>query len=129
MTSSRRARISSTLWASGLVLVAASCRFEPPRTEGLDPTKMPEEVRDDYALFAHKCSKCHSLARPLHSGITGDEYWAEYVERMRRQPGSDITIEDTVPILRFLHYLSTGQIVRRDPRPPAATPAQDGGEE
>lgn len=79
--------------------------------------QMPVEVRADYALFAQRCSRCHSLARPLHSGITTDEYWAEYVERMRRQPGSGISIEDTVPILRFLHYYSTGQLVRQNPRP------------
>jgi mono/diheme cytochrome c family protein len=129
MTSSRRARISSTLSASGLVLFAATCRHEPPRFEGLDPRQMPEEVRADYALFAQRCSKCHSLARPLQSGITGDEYWADYVERMRRQPGSGISREDAALILRFLHYLWTGQVMRGDQRPEAAAPARDGGDE
>jgi hypothetical protein len=92
---------------------------------------MPAEVRDDYALFALRCSKCHSLSRPLQSGITDDVFWVEYVERMRRQPGSDITIEDTVPILRFLHFFSTGQVARRDFRPPPLPPslARDGGDE
>ena len=112
MASSGRARIAGVL--SGLWFLAASCHPEPPRFEGLDPAQMPVEVRADYALFAHRCSKCHSLARPLQSGITSDEYWAIYVERMRRQPGSDISIEDTVYILRFLHYLSTGQVMPPD---------------
>ena len=32
--------------------------------------------------------------------------WADYVDRMRRQPGSGISPADTRPILRFLHYYS-----------------------
>jgi hypothetical protein len=129
MTSSRRAVISGAISVLGLVLFFASCHPEPPRFEGLDPGRMPEEVRADYALFAQRCSKCHSLARPLQSGIVSDEYWAEYVERMRRQPGSDISIEDTVPIRRFLHFFSTGQVARGDVRPLEVAPAQDGGAE
>jgi hypothetical protein len=131
MTSSRRARISSTLSVLGLVLLGAGCRQEAPRFEGLDTRQMPEEVQADYALFAHRCSKCHSLSRPLQSGITDDKYWADYVERMRRQPGSAISLDDTVPILRFLHYYSTGQIVRRDwqPPPPPQGVLLDGGVE
>jgi hypothetical protein len=128
MTSSRRARISIGLSALGLVL-GASCHHEPPRVEGMDPQQMPEQVRADYALFAHRCSKCHSLSRPLQSGIVSDEYWAEYVERMRKQPGSDISIEDTVPILRFLHFFSTGQLARRDVRAMDIAPVRDGGGE
>src|SRR5882724_1246422 len=123
MTSSRSARISSTLSAMGLLLLVASCRYEPPRAEGLDPGLMPEEVRGDYRLFAHRCSKCHSLARPLQSGITSDVYWTEYVERMRLQPSSGISPEDTRPILRFLHYLSTGKVAPRDEGLPTIAPA------
>src|SRR4051812_19330410 len=110
MTSSRGGRFWIALSWSGLALFVASCHREPPRFEGLDPQRMPEDVRVDYALFAQRCSKCHSLSRPLQSGITSDTYWADYVERMRLQPGSGISIDDTVGILRFLHFFSTGQI-------------------
>lgn len=65
---------------------------------------MPENVRADYALFANRCSKCHSLARPLTSNITDDEQWVLYVNRMRRQPGSGISRTDQDGILRFLKY-------------------------
>jgi hypothetical protein len=75
------------------------------RADGLDTSAMPEDIRADYQVFADRCSKCHSLSRPLGSGIDTDEYWQLYVERMRRQPGSGISKEDTVVILRFLHYL------------------------
>ena len=61
------------------------------RGEGLDPSKLPENIRADYDVFAHKCSKCHSLARPLTANITDDEQWVLYVNRMRRQPGSGIS--------------------------------------
>ncbi len=74
--------------------------------EGLDPATLPSDVQSDYALFAVRCSKCHSLARPLTSGIDDDNYWVDYVARMRRQPASGISAEDTVGILRFLHYFS-----------------------
>ena len=77
--------------------------------DGLDVTTLPVAVRSDYELFARRCSKCHSLARPLESGIDDDRFWESYVERMRRQPASGISPQDTVPILRFLHYYSVEQ--------------------
>ena len=77
--------------------------------DGLDVAQLPEAVRPDYALFARRCSKCHSLARPLGSGITDDSVWIAYVDKMRRQPGSGISPQDAGPILRFLHYYSSEQ--------------------
>jgi hypothetical protein len=79
------------------------------RGEGLDLQTIPPDLRGDYALFAQRCSKCHSLARPLNSGITNDEFWRLYVARMRRQPGSGISEGDTYYILRFLHWYSTSR--------------------
>jgi hypothetical protein len=79
------------------------------RGEGMDTTTMPADVRDDYDVFAHRCSKCHSLARPLNSGIDDDEFWTTYVARMRRQPGSGINQADADVILRFLRYFSSEQ--------------------
>ncbi|MGH7280801.1 MAG: hypothetical protein ACRELY_04705 [Polyangiaceae bacterium] len=79
------------------------------KTEGLDPSTLPESQRADYAIFAQRCSKCHSLSRPLNAGITDDAYWAMYVARMRRQPGSGISETDEVAVLRFLHYYSSAQ--------------------
>jgi hypothetical protein len=92
--------------------------------EGLDPTTMPEAVRPDYALFAQRCSKCHSLARPLTSGIDDDAYWVDYVARMRRQPASGISEWDTVGILRFLHYFSIEEKRKSGKLPPETVPAK-----
>ena len=90
------------LFAAALIAVACATTAR----DGLDVTTLPAEVRPDYALFARRCSKCHQLARPLGSGIRDDATWADYVDRMRRQPSSGISRADTVPILRFLHYYS-----------------------
>src|SRR5437773_6614103 len=81
--------------------------------EGVDMSTLPANVQADYRVFAQKCSKCHALARPLESGITDDTYWAEYVERMRRQPSSGISPADVAPILRFLHYYSSDRLRRQ----------------
>jgi hypothetical protein len=102
---------------------AASCAGPGGRAEGFDPSTLPRAVRADYAVFAHRCSKCHSLARPLNSGITDDGYWAMYVARMRRQPGSGISPDDAVAILRFLHYYSLEQVRKKEPAPGASSHA------
>lgn len=101
----------------GVGLIALSLACGPMHgSDEVDLAKVPPELRDDYALFAQRCSKCHSLARPLESGIDDDEYWKRYVERMRRQPGSGISPEDEVPILRFLHYFSEEQKKKKGER-------------
>jgi hypothetical protein len=94
-----------------------------PRIEGLDRNTLPEPVRADYDLFARKCSKCHSLARPLSSGITDDDQWSMYVTRMRRQPASGITPDDQEIILRFLHYYSVEQKRIRAEKSASGAPA------
>lgn len=107
-------------------LVAGACG---PRAEGLDPSKIPDNVRADYAVFTVKCSKCHGLSRPLQSGITDDEQWRMYVRRMRRQQGSGISPEDEQVVLRFLRWyaadLRLKQAEKRAgdvPPPPSSSP-------
>jgi cytochrome c5 len=83
------------------------------------------QAHADYEVFAQRCSKCHSLARPLNSGIDDDDYWRAYVAKMKRQPGSGISAEDTVAILRFLHVFSMEE--RRRNGKAVDVPAPDGG--
>jgi hypothetical protein len=111
--------VSRTQWATAIAaaLTVASAVVGCPsagRDDGLDVARLPSEERGDYAVFAQRCSKCHSLSRPLESGITEDAFWVAYVARMRRQPGSGISRSDEVPILRFLHYYSAAQLARND---------------
>jgi hypothetical protein len=77
--------------------------------EGLDPSHLPPQARADYEVFAQKCSKCHTLQRPLSAQLYDDAAWAAYVARMRRQPASAISEEDAQTILRFLHYYTEEQ--------------------
>jgi hypothetical protein len=99
-------RLTLLALLSGLLVLGACATTG---RDGLDVAQLPEAVRPDYQLFARRCSKCHSLARPLGSGITDDAVWIAYVNRMRRQPGSGISPQDAGPILRFLHYYSIEQ--------------------
>ncbi|GAC1353253.1 MAG: hypothetical protein NVS3B20_21400 [Polyangiales bacterium] len=97
------------LLLAALPAFAACTTAGAPRADGLDATKIPSDVRADYEVFAQRCSKCHSLARPLNSGIDDEAYWSIYVARMRRMPSSGISYEDEAVILRFLHYYSIEQ--------------------
>ena len=81
--------------------------------EGMDASKLPNEVREDYTVFAQRCSKCHSLARPLQSGIEDDLFWEYSVARMRRMQGSGISPADEKQILRFLKYYAAEQRKKR----------------
>ena len=117
---------------SWLVVLASSCHVDNTHVEGVDVSAYPPEVRDDYQLFTIRCSKCHALSRALQSGIVDDAYWADYVERMRRQPGSGIAPEESPRIQRFLHYYSLSVRARNaTPAPevsPPSHPAEDGGD-
>jgi hypothetical protein len=118
----------TALW---LALAAAACHVDNAHVEGVDISSYPPDVHDDYVLFTIRCSKCHALSRALQSGITDDAYWADYVERMRRQPGSGIAPEESPRIQRFLHYYSLTVRARNTAPAPEAFPpprAQDGGD-
>lgn len=121
------ALVRTTALAALLLLPLAAC--SGARTEGLDRNKLPEDVRADYDVFARRCSKCHTLARPLQAGITDDEQWVMYVNRMRRQPGSGISLDDQERILRFLKYYAAETRRRKGETPaaPDAGEAKDGG--
>ena len=121
----RRFALLATVSAATLAALSG-CSGWAARNEGLDVSTLPESVRSDYAVFAQRCSKCHSLARPLTSGIDDDAYWVMYVAKMRRQPESGISQEDTVEILRFLHYFSVEQKAKKGappPEPASSSPA------
>lgn len=118
----------ATLWVA---LAAPGCHMDNTHPEGVDVSAYPVDVRDDYVLFTIRCSKCHALSRALQSGITDDVYWAAYVERMRRQPGSGITPSESPRIQRFLHYYSLAVLARNAAPAPDAVPpppADDGGD-
>jgi hypothetical protein len=102
-----------------LLVACGGASTEPP------VASTSPEVHADYKVFALRCSKCHSLARPLNSGIDDDGYWKAYVAKMRRQPGSGISAEDSVAILRFLHVFAAELRARKgkEAAPAASAPS------
>jgi hypothetical protein len=112
------------LTAFGLVAALAACSGASSEPAVASTSSA---VHADYDVFALRCSKCHSLARPLNSGIDDDEYWKAYVAKMRRQPGSGISAQDSVAILRFLHVYSVDLRRRKGKMvdPPAPSEAPD----
>jgi hypothetical protein len=90
---------------------------------------LPPELRGSYAIFETRCSKCHSIARPLNARIDDMGHWRRYVARMRRMPGSGINPEDAVQILRFLEYYThvvRGVRAQEDQEATATADARDG---
>ncbi len=92
-------------------LIALGCGAYQ-RGEGLDVSVVPPDLRDDYDLFARRCSRCHSLSRPLNARVDSEQHWSEYVNRMRRMPGSGIAPDEAPALLRFLTWYSAA---RRSP--------------
>ena len=70
----------------------------------VDVSSYPADIQAAYEVFAVRCSRCHTLARPLNARITDSEHWVRYVTRMRRNPSSGINRKDAEIILRFLLY-------------------------
>ncbi len=95
--------------ALALVLRAAAGENADEGPDRIDVSDYPADQRERYEIFAVKCSKCHSLARPINARLTPDE-WQGYVKKMARRPGSGINDEAAQSIAEFLRYYST----RRD---------------
>jgi hypothetical protein len=91
---------------AGLGIVAQASSNDP-RDKGpntIDVSKYPKEMQESYALFAAKCSKCHSLARPINARVEQAEWWKDYVRKMMRKPGSGINQEAGKTIYQFLVF-------------------------
>ena len=70
----------------------------------IDVSKYPKEQQENYQVFSQKCSKCHTLSRPINSDYALPEEWERYVKRMMRKPGSGIGSKDGKKIYEFLTY-------------------------
>jgi hypothetical protein len=62
---------------------------------------LPENLRESYDVFRVRCSKCHTLARPLNARLRGDD-WRNYIKKMMRRPGSGINEKNGAQIFEFL---------------------------
>jgi len=95
--------------ALALVLRAVAAENADEGPDRIDVSDYPADQRERYEIFAIKCSKCHTLARPINARLTPEE-WQSYVKKMSRRPGSGINEESGQRIAEFLRYYS----VRKD---------------
>jgi hypothetical protein len=100
------ARRKFTVACVPLLLLLAACPSGGLGQGEIRVANLTPALQSDYALFADRCSKCHSVSRAFNQGDRDDQFWAHYVTRMRRQPSSGIAPEEEEPIVRFLVYYS-----------------------
>ena len=89
-----------------LGLLAQTSNVTLPQDKGpdkIDVSGYPAPTQAAYKLFSSKCSKCHTIARPLNTMMQRDE-WERYVKRMMHKPGSMITQNSAKKIYDFLVY-------------------------
>jgi hypothetical protein len=75
--------------------------------EQLDVSAYPAEQRQNYAVYARACSRCHGLARSLNAPYTSRGWWEFYMTGMRvrgRVAGRPFSREEIQAVLDFLEY-------------------------
>ncbi|MBA2543934.1 MAG: hypothetical protein H0V17_30100, partial [Deltaproteobacteria bacterium] len=75
----------------------------------LYPSNAPIQIREACALTERKCTQCHDRERIVYARHNPAE-WRNTVERMRRFPGSAISVADTDTIVRCLSYSSESSV-------------------
>jgi cytochrome c2 len=93
-----------------------------PQDKGPDKLNVsayPAEQQKGYKVFVDKCSKCHTIARPINTTMTAPE-WSRYVKRMMHKPNSGISDAQGKTIYEFLAY---DQENRKDKNPAAFSKA------
>ena len=70
----------------------------------IDVSKYPPEMKAAYKVFTDRCSKCHTIARPINCDFALDDEWERYVKRMMNKGGSIISAADGKQIYDFLVY-------------------------
>jgi len=81
----------------------------------IDISAYPAAQQQGYKVFVDKCAKCHTIARPINTTMTKDE-WERYVKRMMHKPNSGISDNQGKTIFDFLAY---DQATRKDKNPTA----------
>ena len=104
------------LMSAPLLVVAQSSNVTLPQDKGPDKINVssyPAEQQKGYKTFSEKCAKCHTIARPINTTMTKDE-WSRYVKRMMHKPNSGISDSQGKQIFEFLAY---DQDTRKDKNP------------
>ena len=117
-----RRLIQRMMMLAPLVLVAQTSNVVLPQDKGpdkIDVGAYPAPQQSAYKVFTTKCSKCHTIARPMNTMMKRDE-WERYVKRMMHKPNSGISDAQGKEIFDFLIY---DQTARKDKNPKAFFPA------
>src|SRR3974377_254032 len=104
-----------------LALLAQTSNVVLPQDKGpdkIDVSAYPAAQQANYKLFASKCSKCHTIARPINTMMKRDE-WERYVKRMMHKPNSGINDNQGKQIFEFLIF---DQTERKDKNPKSFFP-------
>ena len=110
--------IQTIILLAPLALLAQTSNVVLPQDKGpdkIDVSAYPAAQQANYKLFVGKCSKCHTIARPLNTMMTKDE-WSRYVKRMMHKPNSGISDAQGKQIYEFMVY---DQTERKDKNPKA----------
>lgn len=97
-------------------LAAQTSNVALPQDKGpnkIDVSSYPAPQQQGYKVFTDKCAKCHTIARPINTTMTKDE-WERYVKRMMHKPNSGINDTQGKTIFEFLAY---DQATRKDKNP------------
>lgn len=104
------------LLAAPVLASAQTVNVTLPQDKGpnkIDVSKYPDEQQKGYKVFTDKCSKCHTIARPINTTMS-KEQWEMYVKRMMHKPNSGISGNQGKEIFDFLAY---DQQTRKDKNP------------
>jgi hypothetical protein len=115
-------KLFRTLIVLPLALLAQTSNVVLPQDKGpdkIDVSGYPAPMQAGYKVFSSKCSKCHTIARPINTMMKRDE-WERYVKRMMHKPNSGISDNQGKEIFEFLVYDQTN---RKDKNPKAFFPA------
>jgi hypothetical protein len=97
-------RCAGSLAALSLIVYGCAGSNKLRHGDSVDVSSYPQDIQSAYAVFAVRCSRCHTLARPLNARIHDAQHWVRYVARMRLNPSSGINAKNADVILHFLLY-------------------------
>ena len=113
--------IQRMMMLAPLALAAQTSNVVLPQDKGpekIDVSAYPAPQQAAYKVFSTKCSKCHTIARPINTMMKRDE-WERYVKRMMHKPNSGISDAQGKQIFDFLVFDETE---RKDKNPKAFFP-------
>lgn len=83
----------------------------------VDVSDYPSAQKDNYEVYRHACSQCHTLARSINAPVVDRRFWEFYIASMRFNTlfhqDAAVPQEAAQAIVDFLEYDSNVRKVRR----------------